>query len=134
MRFGISKNASAAAAPPTLAQLAGCPKPLDHAVVVVGYGTEQGAGPGGADQPFWLIKNSWGEAWGERGYFKLAAGLPAKGKTRKGAAGLLTMPGFPTVDVAAAAAENGVEEEEVVGEDGGVLRAAGAVQAAMAVV
>lgn len=124
MRFGISKNASAAAGPPTLTQLAGCPKPLDHAVVVVGYGTERGAGPGGVDQPYWLIKNSWGEAWGEKGYFKLAAGLPTTGPLKKGAAGLLTMPGFPTVDAATA------EKVEAEGDAG--LEAA--VQAALAVV
>ncbi|XP_047997963.1 procathepsin L-like [Leguminivora glycinivorella] len=39
---------------------------LDHAMLLVGYGTEQ---PGG---DYWLLKNSWGIGWGEDGYMKLA--------------------------------------------------------------
>jgi C1A family cysteine protease len=42
-----------------------CSKSTDHAVVVVGYGTEDG-------QDYWLIRNSWGEYWGDAGYVKMA--------------------------------------------------------------
>ncbi|XP_019851717.1 PREDICTED: cysteine proteinase 15A-like isoform X2 [Amphimedon queenslandica] len=50
------------------------PQELDHAVLLVGYGTEKGLLE---DKPYWLIKNSWGIKWGMDGYFKMIRG---KGK------------------------------------------------------
>lgn len=40
----------------------------DHAVLLVGYGTENGV-------PYWLIKNSWSHNWGDNGFIKIKHGL-----------------------------------------------------------
>lgn len=45
-----------------------CGGPMDHAVVVVGYNTT-------VPEPYWIIRNSWGTAWGEQGYGRLAMGV-----------------------------------------------------------
>lgn len=42
------------------------PTPLDHAVVAVGYGTDAESG-----LDYYLVRNSWGSAWGEEGYVRL---------------------------------------------------------------
>lgn len=49
---------------------------LNHAVLMVGYGTATTTAEDGSDAstPFWTVKNSWGEKWGEDGYFRIVRG------------------------------------------------------------
>ncbi|KAA6361834.1 MAG: putative cathepsin B4 cysteine protease, partial [Streblomastix strix] len=38
-----------------------------HAVIIIGWGIENNI-------PYWLVQNSWGQDWGEKGYFKIIRG------------------------------------------------------------
>jgi cathepsin C len=40
---------------------------VDHSVVLVGYGIENGI-------EYWLVQNSWGKNWGENGFMRLVKG------------------------------------------------------------
>ncbi|GAV70190.1 Peptidase_C1 domain-containing protein/Inhibitor_I29 domain-containing protein [Cephalotus follicularis] len=51
-----------------------CGKHLDHGVLLVGYGSAEYAPIRFKEKPYWIIKNSWGENWGENGYYKICRG------------------------------------------------------------
>jgi cathepsin L len=44
-----------------------CNEDVDHAIVLEGYGTDAAAG-----QDYYLVRNSWGASWGEKGYIRVA--------------------------------------------------------------
>ncbi|CAK9099301.1 Senescence-specific cysteine protease SAG39 (Cysteine proteinase SAG39) (Protein SENESCENCE-ASSOCIATED GENE 39), partial [Durusdinium trenchii] len=62
-----------------------CGNKLDHGVLLVGYGTENGV-------DYWKVKNSWGASWGENGYIRLERGVPGDGEC-----GIKDQPSYPLV-------------------------------------
>jgi len=61
---------------------AACGTQLDHAVLAVGYGTENG-------EDYFLVKNSWATVWGDQGYVKIGT---------KNVCGILGSPSRPSTD------------------------------------
>jgi cathepsin X len=48
------------------------PANIDHIIEIVGYGTENGT-------DYWICRNSWGQYWGEQGWFRIIRGVDALG-------------------------------------------------------
>ena len=61
---------------------------LDHAVLLVGYGTDDKT-----KEPYWLVKNSWGQKWGENGYIRMRRNV----RSKSGLCGLAIDASFPNV-------------------------------------
>ncbi|CAL0312835.1 unnamed protein product [Lupinus luteus] len=62
-----------------------CGTDLDHGVVAVGYGTENGV-------DYWLVRNSWGGSWGEEGYIKIQRNVRG---TSAGKCGITMQASYP---------------------------------------
>lgn len=65
-----------------------CGVDVDHGVLAVGYGTDKRTG-----KHYWKVKNSWGNNWGDDGYFL----LDRESSEKMGICGILTMPSHPGV-------------------------------------
>ena len=65
-----------------------CGTNLDHGVLTVGYGSENGV-------DYYRVKNSWSAAWGEKGYIRL--GRNDKYNNGAGQCGILMSASYPVV-------------------------------------
>mmetsp|Transcript_85424 Transcript_85424/g.169447 ORF Transcript_85424/g.169447 Transcript_85424/m.169447 type:complete len:358 (-) Transcript_85424:158-1231(-) len=66
------------------------PSQVNHAVLAVGYGHDSKSG-----KDYWLVKNSWGASFGEKGYFRIVR--------NKNKCGLADCASYPTMQTTSSA-------------------------------
>ncbi|KAF8674758.1 hypothetical protein HU200_048040 [Digitaria exilis] len=63
-----------------------CGTELDHGIAAIGYGVENDG------TKYWILKNSWGTTWGEKGFLRMEKDISDK----RGMCGLAMKPSYPT--------------------------------------
>ena len=63
-----------------------CGTELDHGIAAIGYGVESDG------TKYWILKNSWGTTWGEKGFLRMEKDISDK----RGMCGLAMQPSYPT--------------------------------------
>ena len=62
---------------------------IDHGVLAAGFGVDEET-----QEPYWTVKNSWGDSWGEDGYIRMSR----NSKNEFGMCAILKMASFPEVE------------------------------------
>nr|P60994.1 RecName: Full=Ervatamin-B; Short=ERV-B [Tabernaemontana divaricata]1IWD_A Chain A, ERVATAMIN B [Tabernaemontana divaricata] len=62
-----------------------CGTAQNHGVVIVGYGTQSG-------KNYWIVRNSWGQNWGNQGYIWMERNVASSA----GLCGIAQLPSYPT--------------------------------------
>ena len=75
-----------------------CLPDVNHGVLVVGYGKDDTVS--GDVKEFFKVKNSWGDSWGEGGYFRIARYEedPEDPKTNWGECAILSILSYPVME------------------------------------
>jgi len=69
-----------------------CGSKLDHGVLAFGYGIDNKK-----NMKYWIVKNSWGESWGDNGYIKLEKDPSKKHHKKISTCGIAKAASYPVV-------------------------------------